>query len=279
MNWLPKNCRGISTTTTTCLSEQKLDPMLPVNRADLHVHTSASDGLATVEQVLAQVATAGKLRVVAITDHDAMLDAVRARRLQRDFGVEVIVGEEVSTQEGHLLALFIDHALPPGRPAAETIAAIHAQGGLCIAPHPYDWLIPSLGKAGLRTRCVPHDGAADGRDWPFDAIETLNASITWPASVANAWAQYVAVELGLPVVGGSDTHTLATVGQAYTEFCGTTAEDVYRSIKEGTVAAVGHCWSPTQFLEFYQLTLRRRSLSGALKLACANVTLLHKAVA
>jgi predicted metal-dependent phosphoesterase TrpH len=225
--------------------------------------------------VLEQVAIAGRLRVVALTDHDTMLAPLHARRLERDFGIEVIVGEEVSTQDGHLLALFIDQPLPPGRPAAETIAAVHAQGGLCIAPHPYDWLIPSLGWRGLHRRGAGNGRASDGRDWAFDAIEAVNASITWPAAIANGLARRVAGELGLPVVGGSDTHTLATIGQAYTEFPGTTAGDVYHAITQGTVGATGHGWSAAQFLEFYRLTLRERSLSGALKLAGANLALLH----
>ncbi len=275
MNWLIQNWLDSFKTGSVQDPGEQPDPQVLTNRADLHVHTRASDGLATAEQVLEQVATTGQLRVVALTDHDTMLAPAHARQLQRDFGIEVIVGEEVSTRDGHLLALFIDQPLPPGRPAAETIAAVHAQGGLCIAPHPYDWLIPSLGRRGLRTRCIGHDRAADGRDWAFDAIETVNASITWPVALANGLAHRVASELGLPMVGGSDTHTLPTIGQAYTEFPGTTADDLYRAITQGTVRAAGHGWRAAQFAEFYRLTLRERSLSGALKLAGSNLALLH----
>ena len=275
MNRLHQNGSDNAETGNRQPMEDPCRPQVPTNHADLHVHTRASDGLATAEQVLEQVASAGQLRVVALTDHDTMLAPLHARRLQREFGIEVIVGEEVSTQDGHLLALFIDRPLPPGRPAAETIAAVHAQGGLCIAPHPYDWLIPSLGRRGLHTRCVTHSGTAAGQDWAFDAIETVNASITWPAAIANGLARRVAGELGLAAVGGSDTHTLATIGRAYTEFPGTTADDVYRAIMQRTVRAGGHGWSAAQFLEFYRLTLRERSLSGALKLAGANLALLH----
>ncbi len=107
------------------------------SKADLHLHTTWSDGTASVPQVLARAARA-ELRVIAITDHDTITGVVEARRLARDFGVEVVVGEEVSTREGHLLALFIETPVPPQRPAVETIAAVHAQGGLCVAPHPFD---------------------------------------------------------------------------------------------------------------------------------------------
>jgi predicted metal-dependent phosphoesterase TrpH len=103
--------------------------------------------------------------VIATTDHDSIAGAKEAARLARQFGIDVIIGEEVSTADGHLLALFIDAFLPPRRPAAETIAAIHTQGGLAIAPHPFDRSVPSLGRTGLQ-----HD------DWNFDAIEGLAAA-------------------------------------------------------------------------------------------------------
>src|SRR4051812_25127415 len=100
-----------------------------ISKADLHIHTTASDGAATVPQLLEYVARATDLRVIAITDHDSIAGAKEAARVARQLGVEVIGGKEVSPADGHLLALFIDTLLPPRRPAAETIAAIHAQGG------------------------------------------------------------------------------------------------------------------------------------------------------
>ncbi|GAC1385088.1 MAG: CehA/McbA family metallohydrolase [Herpetosiphon sp.] len=250
-------------------------PTQPFSKADLHVHTSASDGIASAEAILQSVAESRTMRVIAITDHDTVKGALTARSLEREFGVEVIVGEEVSTQEGHLLALFIDQHLQAGRPAAETIAAVHAQGGLCIAPHPYDWLIPSVGKAGLRSRCAGKQGDSERRDWHFDGIEVLNASISWPGWVGNALAQRVATELDLPGVGGSDGHTLDTIGRAFTSFPGTSANDLYRAIKTSTVSAGGQRWSLNQYVDFYAATLRQRSISGALKLAVSNVTLLQ----
>ena len=152
-----------------------------VSKADLHIHTTASDGAATVPELLAYVAQMPDLRVIAITDHDSIAAAKEAARLAHQFGIDVIVGEEVSTADGHLLALFIDSFLPPQRPAAETIAAIHAQGGLAIAPHPFDRSVPSLGRAGLGQP-----------GWDFDALEGFNAGGVWWQRGSNRTAAVIA---------------------------------------------------------------------------------------
>lgn len=246
--------------------------MQRISKADLHIHTLASDGTASVEEVLARVATSD-LRVVAITDHDTIDGARQAQRLAADFGVDVIVGEEVSTHEGHLLALFIEHALPPKRPAAETIAAVHAQGGLCIAPHPYDRAVPSLGFAGLHRRCTRSAAGVRDGDWPLDAIEGFNAGTPWPGSFGNDIARQVASRLALPVVGGSDAHTLSTIGQGYTLFAGTSGDDLYHAIQKGLVSWGGHTWSLAQHVDFLRQTVRQRSLQGALRLARANLAI------
>lgn len=238
--------------------------------ADLHIHTTHSDGTATVPDVLTRAA-ASNLQVIAITDHDSIAGALEARRLARDFGIEVIVGEEVSTAEGHVLALFVEDFLPPCRPAAETIAAVHAQGGLCVAPHPYDWAVVSLGRFGFRERCLT--------DWRFDAIEAFNASLTWPRSGANRQAQHIALQLDLPAVGGSDAHSLATIGTGFTQFAGTTADDVYRSIKAGHVAWGGHTWTAAQYLDVGWLTVRQRNLWGGIKLVCTDLPFMWPRVA
>lgn len=230
------------------------------SKADLHIHTTYSDGTAGVREVLEYAATQTKLRVIAITDHDAIAGALEARRLAPSYGIDVIVGEEVSTVEGHLLALFIDELLPPGRPAAETIAAVHAQGGLCIAAHPYGSLVPSLGRAGLRQRA-----AGPGCEWPIDAIESFNASLWLPSN--NAAAAAIGAELGLPLCGGSDSHHLATIGLGYTSFPGSTAQDLRHAIRSHTTQPGGIHWHRGHNIEVMGLWLRgmaRRALRPSL---------------
>jgi len=242
--------------------DQEREMINKISKADLHMHTTASDGTATVPELLAHIAQTTDLRVIAITDHDSIVGAQEAALLGRQFGIDVIIGEEVSTADGHLLALFIDTFLPPQRPAAETIAAIHAQGGLAIAPHPFDRSVPSLGRAGLQ-----HDG------WDLDAIEGFNAGVIWTQRGCNRAAQRAAAALGLSAVGGSDAHTLATVGLGYTLFPGTSADDLYRAIRAKRVGWGGRYWGPGQYIDMGRQLIRQRSLWGALGLAAAGAGL------
>ena len=236
--------------------------MYQLSKADLHIHTIHSDGAPSVAELLEHVATRTDLRLIAVTDHDSISGAHQAAQLAREFGVGVVVGEEVSTAEGHLLALFIDTHLPPGRPAAETIAAIHAQGGLAIAPHPFDRSVPSLGRHGL-----------DKAGWHLDAVEGFNAGVIWPQRNSNRAALRAAADLGLPLTGGSDAHTLATVGQGYTLFPGTSPDDLYRAIKCGEVQWGGNYWSLQQYLDMGRQLLRQRGLRGSLGLVAAGAGL------
>jgi predicted metal-dependent phosphoesterase TrpH len=233
-----------------------------LSKADLHIHTIHSDGTASVPQLLEYVSACTDLRLIAVTDHDSIKGVEQAAQLGREFGIAVVSGEEVSTVDGHLLALFVDTFLPPGRPAAETIAAIHAQGGLAIAPHPFDRSVPSLGRHGLNRP-----------GWHFDGIEGFNASVIWSQRGSNRAAQEAAAELGLPLTGGSDAHTLATVGQGYTLFPGASPDDLYRAIVRGEVQWGGSYWSLQQYLDMGRQLLYQRGLRGSLGLAAAGAGL------
>ncbi len=104
---------------------------------DLHCHTSASfDSLASPEKVVRAAATRG-LTHLAITDHDRIEGALRARDAAPE-GLTVIVGEEIKTADGDLIAVFLERAVAPGLSARETIAEVRAQGGLVGIPHPFD---------------------------------------------------------------------------------------------------------------------------------------------
>jgi len=171
-------------------------------------------------------AAAGRVEVLAITDHDRIAGARQAREFARDhptLGVDVVIGEEVSTLNGHMLALFLEEVVPPGLPAAQTIALIHEQGGLAVAAHPFH---------PIRYRRPGHPPlAAMIPDLPLDGIEVVNNS-GFSCRLYDAWAAFRNAEWMLAVTGGSDAHDVRYVGSAVTRFDGGDARALRRALAE-----------------------------------------------
>src|SRR5918998_305392 len=112
---------------------------------DLHCHTRASfDSLASPAAVVRLAAERG-LTHLAIPDHHR-LDGALAARAAAPPGLTVIVGEEIRSLAGDLIALFVERPVPPGLSAVEAIAAVREQGGLIGIPHPFDPFRGSLGR-------------------------------------------------------------------------------------------------------------------------------------
>jgi predicted metal-dependent phosphoesterase TrpH len=197
----------------------------PLSRADLHIHTVASDGTAGVGAILDHVVGLGDLNVIAITDHERIDAALAARSIAADRGLpfEVVVGEEVTTRGGHLLALYVETRIPPYRSLRDTIAAVHDAGGLAVPAHP---LVPyPLCAQGWVLRRLIDD--ADERLHP-DAIETFN-----PTSLGKPWHARVvrfADRHRLAHIGNSDAHALAAIGTGWTSFPGRDAADLRAAI-------------------------------------------------
>ena len=226
--------------------------------ADLHIHTHHSDGQDGPAEVFHWARRIG-LDVIAITDHDQIEGAVIAAEISRREveGPEVIVGEEVSSLDGHILGLFLDHLVPPGMSAADTVAAIHEQRGVAIAAHPY-W----------RTSAVDHRGWVYGlgdriAEIDFDAIEVLNGGFTPSMIGANRRAGWVAAALGKTPVGGSDAHVKHALGWGHTRFAGRTAADLRRSIAAGTTEARRSRLHPTGLGRYATWSLSRLRLKTA----------------
>lgn len=169
---------------------------------DLHCHTSASFDCLAAPGSVARAAAARGLTHLAVTDHDRIDGALRARD-EAPSDLTVIVGEEVKTAGGDLIALFLERPVAPGRPIAETIAEVREQGGLVGVPHPFDRHRGSLGREdGL-------EAIAGLVDW----IETFNARLI---GGGNDTAGLFAHERGIPGVAVSDAHSTFEVGVAYT---------------------------------------------------------------
>jgi predicted metal-dependent phosphoesterase TrpH len=211
--------------------------------ADLHIHTIYSwDGTCTVSAVLKYAAEQTALDVIAITDHDEIRGSIEALELAPSYGIQVIPGSEISTAEGHLLALFIESRVPAGLSLVETVQRVGALGGLCFAAHPMAANTNSLTEKTI-FQALQHPEVAD----VLVGIETFNAGILHRN--ANMDALVLAHTLSLTRIGSSDSHLLQTIGQASTEFQGTSPDDLRIALENRTThVQVGKLSSEWAFL-------------------------------
>ena len=174
---------------------------------DFHVHSEDSyDGHEPVELILEHAADIG-LDGVVITDHDEIDESLRATELAPEYGLVGIPGVEISTAQGHLLAVGVEERPEPGQSFMETVDMVRALGGVAIVPHPFQ-----RSRHGVRKRYI--------RD--ADAIETYNSMLF--TGYRNRRARTFARRRGYPEIGASDAHYLPNVGKAYTEILVTPEE-------------------------------------------------------
>ena len=205
--------------------------------ADLHVHTTASDGTCSPAEVLEFASEATDLAVVAICDHNTTEGALEAAALAPRYRVEVVVGQEVESADGHILGLWAPHAVQPGLPAEETVARIHAQGGLAIAAHPFAprW----WHKHGLcRGEREVYDRVA------FDGIEIANSTPLLFLANFRARKYQSAHAERLACTGGSDAHMLSVIGTSRTAYRGAGWADLRSAIENRASRGWGPSFQP-----------------------------------
>jgi predicted metal-dependent phosphoesterase TrpH len=144
-----------------------------------------------------------------------------------------VPGVEVTTRDGHLLALFVEERPPALRSLQVTAEWVLARGGLCIAPHPFTRWTHSLNLGSLRPAI--EQGLIAG-------IEVFNASLAGRASRPHAVR--FAEQHGLAEVGASDAHMVSMVGLARSRFAGRAPADLRRAIEDRTVFAEGRFATP-----------------------------------
>jgi predicted metal-dependent phosphoesterase TrpH len=193
------------------------------------MHTTASDGWPVPSELVDHASAVG-LDLIAVTDHDTIEGALRASHYAASrSSLHVVVGEEISSRDGHIVGLFLERRIRPGLSAAATVHAIHDQGGLAVAVHPF-W----------RTQRQTRSGTVHGVGWlaadlDFDAVEVENATPGF--YVFNQLARRLNMGLGRAEVGGSDAHILDAVGRAFTEFSGQTPKALRTAIEQGATSA------------------------------------------
>jgi predicted metal-dependent phosphoesterase TrpH len=195
--------------------------------------------LARPEAVVRTAVNRG-LTHLAITDHER-IDGARAARNAAPEGLTVIVGEEVRSQSGDLIGLYLDSAVPSGLSAAETARRIHDQGGLVGLPHPFDRFRASTGRGSSEDELEAMLGLVD-------YVEVFNARLI---GRGNQRAADLAATHQVPGAAVSDAHTVFEVGVSYTYADGPieSADDLRQALVQGTMVMsrgsyYARAWTP-----------------------------------
>ncbi len=207
-----------------------------MGKADTHVHCNYSGFnrlgiLKFPESVISaetQVDDARRrgLNVLAITDHNDTKGGFIAQKYAKKFDdIEVIVGDEVMTDQGEVIGLWLTETPKKFMSPEETVDVIHEQGGIAIAPHPF-----SVHVDGMQEKIF---------DLPIEGFEVMNGG--HPDKYSNWFAQKImdAYPGKWAAMAGSDAHSLWTAGCCWTEFPGTTAEEFRQAILHKKTVPVG----------------------------------------
>ena len=211
-------------------------------RADLHVHTTYSkDSLITPKDLVYYAKKRG-LNAVAVTDHN-QLDG--AYKIAKETDFLIIPGMEVSSSDGHIVALNVSELIPRGCSAVETVERIHKAGGVAIACHPY-----VLFKGCLRDKVCA----------TFDAIEVINAR-AFPFKDSVKKAEKAAEFFNLSRVAGTDAHYGPQIGFGYTviDAAEPTVDAIVKAIVDGHCKPFGQPVPP--FINLQQQFLRLKRMA------------------
>lgn len=169
-------------------------------KLDLHVHSCYSEDAIGRPKEIIKYAMKRGINGLSITDHNSVKGSIKALEAKpKDF--IVVPGIEISTQEGHLLALGITKDIKKDLPVAETIEIVIEEGGIPIVPH-----LLRIG-SGLKKKNLEKIKSK------VPAIEVFNCCSMLRS---NRIAQKIAKEFKLGGTGGSDAHEPRFVGYGYT---------------------------------------------------------------
>jgi len=226
-----------------------------LSAAEVHAHTTASDGMATPEELVAAAAAAG-IAVLCVTDHDTTDSAARAVEAGAGLGVEVVRGEEVTTAAPsgiHVVGLFLERPVRMGMSVEDTVDAIHDQGALAVLPHPFMPTYFASISARRALRLLERRRV--------DGIELRHTAVMTGRGRARLDEFYALHRDGLgAALGAGDSHFgRHDLGRMVTVFPGRTAADLRRAIEQRTTSPMLGIEPPPPSLAL-RLAQQRRSL-------------------
>ncbi len=218
---------------------------------DLHMHTDHSHDCATPVEVLLATARERGLGAIAVTDHNEVSGAFEAQAKAEEYGVKVIVAEEVKTaSQGEVIGLFLSEKIPRGMTMQDTVAEIKRQGGLVYVPHPFD-----------RMHAVPD------YEHLLDIVESIDLMEIFNPRVAigafNEEAARFAAKYRIPAGAGSDAHVAQGLGTARVRMHDFDGPDEFlASIQQAEIITTPTNYVYVQALKFLQT---RATPAGARK--------------
>jgi predicted metal-dependent phosphoesterase TrpH len=196
-------------------------------RVEFHCHTSFSRDCLLPPRRLVECCAGKGIDRVVVTDHNSIAGALAARQIDPE---RVIVGEEIMTTQGELLASFVEEEIPGGLSPHESIARLRQQGAFISVAHPFDALRKGSWREDHLVEILPL----------VDAIEIFNSRCMRPGQ--NRSARRFAQKHGLSGTVGSDAHTCWELGRAtlmLSPFA--TADELRQVVGEGRPVTR---WSP-----------------------------------
>lgn len=181
----------------------------------MHIHTNFSKCSSLKPEKILEVAKKEGFDGVAITDHDSIKGALQAKKLNKDKNFEVIVGEEVSTDMGHVLVYYIKKEIKPGK-VEQVIKEARKQKAICVLAHPYNLVQDQLKKLMFDTKRKSLTKEFEHKIKLFDAIEGFNSRCYLKKE--NKLAQKLAKKYKKPMTAGSDAHFKNEICNSWVEF-------------------------------------------------------------
>ena len=193
----------------------------------IHIHTRYSDGAGTYEEI-ARIANDQRLDYLIVTDHNTL--APLADGKQGWYGATlVLVGTEISTRDGHYLALRVTSEIDRTKPTQEIIDEVNRQGGLGFIAHPYykrrrwtDWGVTGI--TGIEAYNIAHDALDENSVrlalWTLAVpVEAFYQSIIdRPYDALRAWDEMILRHRRLVGIGASDAHEVRVLGLAFAPY-------------------------------------------------------------
>ncbi len=201
---------GLPTAALMKIPEKKESRLL---RYDIHTHTTYSSCSTLKPKRLLERAIKKGLDGIAVTDHNTIKGAFEVKKLNKNKKFEVIIGEEISTDKGDLIALYLKKPIRPGK-FEHVIKQAKSQNAIVMIPHPYDSKL-------IRKRFSMDISKIKNK---INALETINGRCIFGYS--NHKAQKKADLLALASLAGSDAHFAFELGSIYTEFKGSLSSAV-----------------------------------------------------